>query len=324
MDTIFSTASVHPRDRFDYWHSIACKNIVGHDSVPDDRLAFQAEIKAATFGTLELVEFSNSSMLVSHSSAHVERTSPDAMFVCLQLSGSLQVVQNAREVDLKAGSLMLIEPLMPYNARFSQDSKTLLIKAPRRAIHARIGRNRELIGHRITAERFDDELALASAAKLPSLVGKTTRTTEDLVANHVLDLLGLSIARTMANVVGRVSSPRALLLGQIRSVVEARLTDCRLDGQLVADAVGISVRYANELLADQDSSLHRLILSRRLSHCRRALEDPSQAHRTVSDIAHGWGFSDMTYFGRRFKAAYGMSPGEYQKTALQSQRADRS
>ena len=288
--------------------------------MPADRLTFEADIRAARFANLELVEFSNSPMRVFHTLAHVERTRPDTMFVCMQLSGSMRVVQNAREVDLCAGTLMLIEPLMPYSAQFSQNSKTLLIKAPRREMCARVGRNRELIGHRVTADRLDDELALEGAAKLPSLAGQTSSVTEELVANHVLDLVGLSVARTIANVAGRVSNPRALLLGQIRSVVEARLADPELDGQMVADVVGISVRYANELLADQDSSLLRLILSRRLSHCRSALEDPNQAHRTVSEIAQGWGFSDMTYFGRRFKAAYGVSPGEYQKAAIQLRR----
>lgn len=319
METIFSTAQVHPRDRFDYWHSIACKNIVGHDSVPEDRLTFHAEIAAAKFGNLELVEFSNSPMQVSHTSAHVERTTPDTIFVCLQLSGSIQLVQNAREVNLDAGSLMLIEPLMPYSAKFLQNSRTLLIKAPRRDICARVGRSRELIGYRVTADRLDDGLALSGAAKLPLLAGRISPVTEDLIANHVLDLVGLSVARTTANVAARVSSPRALLLGQIRSVVEARLADPELDGQTVADIVGISVRYANSLLAEQDSSLHRLILSRRLSHCRSALEDPNQAHRTVTEIAHGWGFSDITYFGRRFKAAYGVSPGEYARLARRCQ-----
>jgi AraC-like DNA-binding protein len=313
LEPIFSTASVHPRDRFDYWHSVACKEIVGHDSVPDDRLTFQAEIRAAKFGNLELIEFSNSPMQASHTLAHVERTKSDSMFVCLQLSGSVHIIQNAREVNLNAGSLMLIEPLMPYSARFFRDSKTLLIKAPRRDMRARIGRNRELIGHRVTSDRLDDDLALSGAAKLPSLAGTIAPVTEQLMANHVLDLVGLSVARTISNIACRVSNPRALLLGQIRSVVEARLTDPELDGQIIADAVGISVRYANALLFEQDSSLNRLILSRRLFRCRSALEDPDQAHRTVTEIAQSWGFSDMTYFGRRFKAAYGVSPGEYQK-----------
>lgn len=318
METIFSTDSVHPRDRFDYWHSLACKKIVGHDSVPENRRTFQAEIKTAKFGNLDLVEFSNSPMQVSHTFAHVDCTSPDSAFLCYQVSGSVLVVQNGREVDLQAGTLMLLEPLLPYDARFSSGSRTLLIKAPRRELRARVGGNRELSGRRVTAERMDDDLALSAAARLPCLAGRTASVTEEIVGNHVLDLIGLSIARAIGNSPGRVSNSKALLLGQIRSVVEARLTDPDLDGQKVADIVGITFRYANALLAEQDSSLHRFILSRRLARCRSALEDPNHANRTIAEIAHGWGFSDMTHFGRCFKAAYGVSPREYQKAATQS------
>lgn len=320
VKAIFSTSSVHPRDRFDYWHSLACKEIVGHDSVPENRPKFHAEIKAAKFGNLDLVEFSNSPMQVSHTLAHVERTRPDTVFLCYQLLGSVLIVQNAREVNLDAGSVMLLEPRLPYDARFSRDSKTLLIKVPRRELRARIGGSRELIGHRVTAERADDDLALSVVAKLPSLAGKITSVMEEMVGNHVLDLIGLSIARTTGSASVRLSNPKALLLGQIRSAVEARLIDPDLDGQKVADIVGISVRYANALLAQQDSSLHRLILSRRLSRCRVALEDSNQIYRTIAEIAQGWGFSDMTHFGRCFKAAYGVSPRECQKAAAQSRK----
>lgn len=286
--------------------------------MPENRATFQAEIKAAAFGNLDLVEFNNSPMEVSHTLAHVGRTTSDTVFLCYQLAGSVLIAQDAREVELDAGSLMLLEPRLPYDARFSRDSKTLLIKAPRRELRARIGGTRELIGRRVTTERADDELALSVAARLPSLAGKTTSITEEMISNHVLDLVGLSIARITGRATVRVSNPKALLLGQIRSVVEARLTDPDLDGQKVADIVGISVRYANAILAEQDSSLHRLILSRRLARCRAAFEDPNQVHRTIAEIAQGWGFSDMTHFGRCFKAAYGVSPREYQKSAAHS------
>ena len=323
LKAIFSTSAVHPRDRFDYWHSVACKEIIGHDSVPENRATFQAEIKAANFGNLDLVEFNNSPMQVAHTLAHVGRTSPDTVFLCYQLSGKILIVQNAREVNLDAGSLTLLEPRLPYDAKFSRDSKTLVIKAPRRELRARVGGNRELIGRRVTAERAEDDLALSVAAKLPSLAGRIASITEELVGNHALDLIGLSIARTMGIPTARVSNTKAFLLGQIRSVVEARLTDSDLDGQKIADIVGISVRYANALLAEQDLSLHRLILSRRLSRCRVAFEDPNQTYRTIAEIAQGWGFSDMTHFGRCFKAAYGVSPRECQKAAAKSRQGGR-
>jgi hypothetical protein len=37
LKTIFSTTGVHARERFDYWHDVACKNLVEHDSNPECR-----------------------------------------------------------------------------------------------------------------------------------------------------------------------------------------------------------------------------------------------------------------------------------------------
>ena len=60
METILSAETFHPRDKFDYWHSMACKKIVGHDRHPEDRVSFVAEIGVASLGSLDLVKFSNS------------------------------------------------------------------------------------------------------------------------------------------------------------------------------------------------------------------------------------------------------------------------
>jgi AraC-like DNA-binding protein len=65
------------------------------------------------------------------------------------------------------------------------------------------------------------------------------------------------------------------------------------------------------VLAQQSTSLARLIQTRRLERCRKALGHLTQAHRSISDIAYFWGFSDMTHFGRRFRSAYGLLPSEY-------------
>ncbi|WP_425304893.1 helix-turn-helix domain-containing protein [Bradyrhizobium erythrophlei] len=85
----------------------------------------------------------------------------------------------------------------------------------------------------------------------------------------------------------------------------------------MAEAAGVSVRYANGLLAKERSSIMRLALSMRLQRCRQALEDSRQNHRTVSEIARGWGFSDMTHFGRSFRAMFGMLPRDVRKSARQ-------
>jgi AraC-like DNA-binding protein len=79
----------------------------------------------------------------------------------------------------------------------------------------------------------------------------------------------------------------------------------------------VSIRYASAVLSDEGLSIGALIQSRRLTRCRQALADSQQSHRTIKEIAVGWGFSDMTHFGRRFKAINGMTPREYRRMALQ-------
>ena len=133
--------------------------------------------------------------------------------------------------------------------------------------------------------RVEDCLMSSLSAMLPSLAGKMDTISEEMVGNHALDLIAVSLAKTMQADRPRVSSAKALVLSNVRSVIEVRLRDPALDAQAVAVAVGVSVRYANAVLADHDTSIMRLIQARRLARCRYALEDPNQAHRTVSEIA---------------------------------------
>jgi AraC family transcriptional regulator, positive regulator of tynA and feaB len=321
MKTVFSTNHVHARDRFDFWHGVACKNLVDHNSLPECRLTFGAHIETGYLGNLELVLFRNSPMKVSHTARHIANAKSNHVFVCRQAAGVVILEQDTREIALEVGDVALLDPLLPYEGKFSADSETLVLKVPRRELEARVGKTRDMVARSIRQIRAEDRLMSSLCAMLPSLAGKIDSTSEERVENHALDLIAVSLAKTMETDRPRVSSAKALVLLNIRSVIEARLTNPSLDAQEVADAVGVSVRYANAVLADHDTSIMRLIQARRLARCRYALEDLNQAHRTISEIAYGWGFSDMTHFGRRFKKAYGILPSEYR---ILARRAGRS
>ncbi|TNC13683.1 helix-turn-helix domain-containing protein [Methylobacterium terricola] len=305
METVFTTDDVHQRDRFDYWHEIACRDVVEHDSRPDCRGSFRAELRAGSIGSLHLVCFQNSGMMVNHATRHLSRTSPDEIFLCRQMRQRLSLEQNGRQVVLEPGDIALIDPSLPYKGQFSDGSEVLVVKVPRAPLESRLGQPRDLLAHKLaTAE---GRLASAYMAMLPSHVD-VAGSAEGLVEAHLLDLIALSFGRAADELTRRHSSPRSLVRMRLHSEVEARLADPALRPGTIAAGAGVSVRYANAVLADEGTSLTQLIQTRRLARCRRALEDPGQAHRTVSEIAYGWGFSDMTHFGRRFKAAYGLLP----------------
>jgi AraC-like DNA-binding protein len=310
VETIFSTQRIHRRDKFDYWHSVACKQIVDHDSRPEARLSFDAEIKLGTLGNLELILFNNSPMQISHTAAHASRTKSDHLFVCRQLSGSVLLEQETREIALDAGGVVLLDPLLPYSGQFLQHSKMLVVKVARRELEARLGTIRNMVSRLIKPERAEDSLTSVMMGMLPPLTSQMSSISHHLVDNLVLDLIAMSLANAAEGARPRVSRSKALLLLKIRAAVDASLSDPRLDPQAVAESVGVSVRYANEVLEEHHTSIARLILTRRLARCRCALEDPAQANRTVSEIAYSWGFSDLTHFGRRFKRAYNILPRE--------------
>lgn len=311
MEILFSTADVHPRDRFDYWHEGACRTLVNHDSEPECRPTFQASMQTAVLTDLRLVMFTNSPMDVTRAPRHIAQATSDELFVCRQLSGVLALEQNGREVVLEAGDVTLVDPLLSYAGRFSSSSNLLVVGIPRSALEARLGAIQEMVFRLISPSDAEGGLTSSFLAMLPAYVDRIGPTAREIVTNQVLDLLAVSLSKAAGADRPKVSSAHSLALLKLRAAIEARLTDPALNVGAVAAAAGISVRYANAVLAREDTSIMRLIQSRRLSRCRRALEDPLQVSRTLSEIAYGWGFSDMTHFGRRFKAAYGALPSEY-------------
>lgn len=312
MQTIFSTAAARPRDRFDSWYATARKYVIDHDSRPDCRLTFEAKLCSAVLDEMTLVSFESSPMTVSHTYRHIAQTTPDELFVCRPLAGALFLEQEGREVVLKPGEMTMLDPRSPYSGRFSSGSNLLVVKVPRRPLEARVGRIGNLIARVMSPEHGEIGLVSDFLAILPAHAERLGLTAATVV-DQTLDLLAVALAKATGVPGPLVSSARFVVLTRLRSAIERRLTDPSLDPAAAAAAAGVSIRYANAVLADEKTSVARLIRTRRLERCRQALCDLTQAHRSISDIAYYWGFSDMTHFGRTFKAAYGLLPSEYRK-----------
>lgn len=56
------------------------------------------------------------------------------------------------------------------------------------------------------------------------------------------------------------------------------------------------------------------LIAERLERARAELVSPSGRKRTVAAVARGCGFADPSHFARRFRAAYGLSPREWQRS----------
>jgi AraC family transcriptional activator of tynA and feaB len=106
--------------------------------------------------------------------------------------------------------------------------------------------------------------------------------------------------------------PRAMAYARIWSqscrFVGDNLSNPALDLGLIAEHCRVSRRYIQAVFADYGKSVSTYIRDIRLQHCRAALQDARNAHLPITHIATTFGFSDLPYFCRAYRARFGLSP----------------
>ncbi len=312
MQRVLTTADVLPRDRLAFWYDVASKVFPDHEFSLQGPSTFNATLHHAALGQIEIIHVDGVGIRQStRSAAHIAHGEDDVFFLCLQVSGNGAVSQDGRDAAVGPGDFALLDAQRPNTARFAGAYKQVVLKIPHRALKARLTPSSQLTARAVQHTNGLGGLVSEYIRLLPSRIALLQPMEKARIAEHVLDLVALSLASHSTDERPSLSSARAVALLQLRTVIEARLHDPSLDPETAAAAAGISVRYANALLANEGMSLQRLIVARRLDRCRRALEDPAQGHRSIGEIAYAWGFSNVSHFTRRFKAAFGSAPRDY-------------
>jgi AraC-like DNA-binding protein len=313
VDKILAMSDMHPRDRLAYWYDVACKVLVKHECRVENTPGFDASIHRGTLGDLQIIEVESRGLAFASVTARNIAHEEDGVFLLgLQLEGTATLIQDGREAVLHPGDFALLDAQRPYTSHYSEKWRRLFIKIPHRALKARLSPTSQLTARTVQGGSGVGGILSDYVRLLPPRIGALHAVERERIGDQLLDLAALALAAQIGGAdTPSLSSARAAALLQLRSVIEARLDDPSLDPESAAAAAGISVRYANALLASEGTSLLRLIVTRRLDRCRRALEDPSQAHRSIGDIAYAWGFSNVSHFTRRFKAMFGRTPSDH-------------
>ena len=312
----FSTEGVHPRERVSYWREVATRGFVEHDVWVGNDFSFYGSIEISTLPGLVLTSFEVDSARVRRSERDATRADCDDILLTLLLDGDMHVSQNGAESLIRERTFYLLDPLHPFEVRLNGRNRNLTIKIPRAMLEARVGLTGNLTAVPIAPGSAIANLAMGFIEILPPQANDLDPVAGLNVANQTLDLIAMAISTHMGSDGASLSAPKSVARQRVKATVERLLIEHGLKPEQVAAEAGISVRYANALLAEEDMSLERYINDRRLSRCRAALEDPFQRQRAIGEIAFKWGFSDLAHFSRRFKVRYGQTPSEFRRQAM--------
>ncbi|MGH3785028.1 MAG: helix-turn-helix domain-containing protein [Pseudonocardiaceae bacterium] len=111
------------------------------------------------------------------------------------------------------------------------------------------------------------------------------------------------------------------LFTRITTYIGLHLSEADLGPARIAAEHNISLRYLHTLFARQGLHVHEWIIRERLEGARRILASGSAQAPIIAAVARRLGFSDPGHFARRFRAAYGLSPSEWQRIHRKSEPA---
>jgi AraC-like DNA-binding protein len=252
-----------------------------------------ARLTRMTTGTVRIAEIYSDPQIVRHTCADVAGLRTQIHFLHLQLEGESVSRQDQREARLRPGDITICDNSRPYEIVFEKPSRMLVF-----------GFTDELMRRYVQYPQSIAAMSIPGDKGIGGLNAGVTDAMLGLVANAYRQVLGSSIDHNSLGAAHRV---------RVINYIEENLGDPKLTPTRIAAAFRITTRYLHHLFSEEDETVARYILRRRLEECARALTSPTQRKRTITSIAFDHGFSSATHFGRVFRSRYDLTPRDYRQ-----------
>jgi AraC-like DNA-binding protein len=308
----WSTQDVPARHQFAYWREAVCEavmNVATEDPADDD---FSGNIACAGYGELRFATFTSSAHRIVRRPAHIGRSSHAHYLVSLQRSGTGRMEQNGASCELQAGDIGIVDGARPFSVAFPNAVDRAIAVIPSALLHSRAPWLRD---RPIGVMARDPALHPMLRATIERLAGPDCGSVSEaeLLADNLCNLVALLTA--CADAEHKAAQARLSDLDRMLAFVRRHLGDPELSPQTLAEHMQVSVRTIHKRFEAAEMSFGRALLDLRLDASRRALADPRCSGLTVTQIAYGAGFNDLSHFTNTFRARFGMPPGVFRRNA---------
>jgi len=250
------------------------------------------------------------------SAPHVREDRCDDYCLVFVRCGKVRLGHASLSATLSSGQCVLVDLSENASAVVTRDTGVTTLRFPRRWLECRIGGYRPAtmrvfetddgwrvaLGAAMTEAPFDFESDGAGAASVFA----------DRVAGLLTDMA------ERASPAGNKDAT----LRRLRLDLRVSSHEHSLDLARFAKRHGMSTRTLQGLFHAAGTSFTEELLGLRMERAVEILADPRFSHLSVAEVAFSVGFTNASHFGRRFRGAYGIPPGEYRSRYLARAPAD--
>jgi AraC-like DNA-binding protein len=310
MAVILDTSTILPADRaavIDYVFAEATvPHSITHESSGDGiyaRLDYWHARKAAFF------HHESSGIGHTRTARQVRAGAPERAALIVHHGGPGILRQGENELELSDGHLYLADLTMPYTLFRSGLGAATVFQADYQELGLPMESVRSASSRLASSCLYD-----LVRSYIPQMYGQCESLADGVAlesaAHATTELVRTLIATASESQQFAREALADVLRMRVVSYISQHLTEPGLNPQRIASENNISVRHLHKMWRDSDLSLMQWIIAQRLEGARYELSQKS-SQKNISAVCYGWGFSDFTHFCRRFRDAYGMSPGEW-------------
>jgi AraC family transcriptional activator of tynA and feaB len=275
-----------------------------------DDARFNGEIRRASLSRVDITNFVTDGEIACRQKQHIARDEEDFFLFDLSCAGTSTYEQYNRKCDLPPNHYTLLYTASPYSFSHRERVNALCVKIPSAALESRVGDPHSLCG---IAKPIVSGLSRVTADLLISIVSHAGHFSSDAsytLEGNVLDLIGLVLAADQSKVALRGSSVRWAIHRRAVTYIKESLGNSSLNPEIIASAVGVSVRYLHRVFEDAEESVAETLARLRLEKARVELADPRLLPCSIKEIAFRNGFKTQSHFASAFRARFGATPKE--------------
>jgi AraC-like DNA-binding protein len=305
-----STDCLPHNERIAYWREQYGHVLLRVDLEPARDVAFRACMKSLSLSGLQVFEASSSPARISRSGEYLADGNDDAVLIMNRM-GIAAVSSGDREQILREQEAILVMGSEPGSYHRPNPGQSLTVRVPRPLLRSIVAdpdnsfmrlipRNRGALG---LLSHYAGWLLRVGASLDPELL--------KLSARHIQDLLALTLGATNDfEEIARTGGLRAARLKLSKAYIVQHSHRPEISVGSVAAHFCVTPRYLQRLFEEDGTTFSEFLVMQRLAQAHRRLCEADRTHVAIGTIAYDCGFGDLSYFNRRFRRVYGLTPRE--------------
>jgi AraC-like DNA-binding protein len=306
----FSTDDIPEQDRIAYWREHYGHVMLRVDIEPAPGHVLTARNRTLALPGLQLMEGSCSPARIARAGQYLADGNDDIVFA-INRTGTALVESGGRQQLLKDHEAVVLS--CGEAAAFDRTSfgRSFTLRVPRATLEKTAVRIDDALLRPIPGDRGALGLLENYATWLLTAAPSLDQKLLNLSVQHVQDLLALTIGPISDFVdPAKMRGLKAARLNLAKSFIVAHSHRRDISITAVAASLNVTPRYVQRLFEAEGTTFSEFLIGQRLARAHRTLCDPNACQTAISTIAYDVGFGDLSYFNRRFRRQYGLTPRE--------------